>query len=146
VSHEDQDPGTAKHYVHRLVVLPSVSCAVLADTLCSSKIIRAMRQLEPHWNAGLVTASIAISLLGTFTSTQLVCQARLSRHTSAVLLWTLLASLTFGFCSIWCLHFVAMLAYELDLLIGFSTNLYEEIKEGKKMWVAVTQRDSRDVH
>jgi len=32
------------------------------------------------------------------------------------------------------------------VLIGFSTNLYEEIKEGKKMWVAVTQRDSRDVH
>lgn len=82
-----------------------------------------MRQLEPHWNGGLVTASIAISLLGTFTSTQLVCQARLSRHLPAVLLWTFLASLTFGFCSIWCLHFVAMLAYELDLPIGLNVPL-----------------------
>lgn len=82
-----------------------------------------MRELEPHWNEGLVGASIAISLLGTFTSTQLVCQARLSRHLSAVLLWTFLASLTFGFCSIWCLHFVAMLAYELDLPIGLDIPL-----------------------
>lgn len=82
-----------------------------------------MRQLEPQWNGGLVTASIAISLLGTFTSTQLVCQARLSRHLPAVLLWTFLASLTFGFCSIWCLHFVAMLAYELDLPIGLNVPL-----------------------
>lgn len=82
-----------------------------------------MRELQPHWNEGLVVASIAISLLGTFTSTQLVCQARLSRHISAVLLWTFLASLTFGFCSIWCLHFVAMLAYELDLPIGLNIPL-----------------------
>lgn len=82
-----------------------------------------MRQLQPHWNIGLVTASIAISFLGTFTSTQLVCQARLSRHLPAVLLWTFLASLTFGFCSIWCLHFVATLAYELDLPIGLNIPL-----------------------
>lgn len=31
----------------------------------------ALRQLEPHWNHGMIAASIAISLLGAFTSTQL---------------------------------------------------------------------------
>ena len=31
-----------------------------------------MRQLEPNWNAGMIAASIAISFLGAFTSTQLL--------------------------------------------------------------------------
>jgi len=30
-----------------------------------------LRRLEPHWNHGMIAASIAISLLGAFTSTQL---------------------------------------------------------------------------
>lgn len=30
-----------------------------------------LRQLQPHWNHGMIAASIAISLLGAFTSTQL---------------------------------------------------------------------------
>ena len=30
-----------------------------------------MRHLEPNWNAGMIAASIAISFLGAFTSTQL---------------------------------------------------------------------------
>lgn len=102
-----------------------------------------MRQLEPHWNAGMIAASIAISFLGAFTSTQLcvpyhysyalplqrltclysMCQARMSLHFPSVLIWTILGSLTFGFCSIWSLHFVAMLACELDLPIGINVSL-----------------------
>ena len=102
-----------------------------------------MRQLEPNWNAGLIAASIAISFLGAFTSTQLfvpcpyprftspriltslgrMCQARMSIHFSSVFIWTMLGSLTFGFCSIWSLHFVAMLACELDLPIGINVPL-----------------------
>ena len=81
------------------------------------------RQLEPQWNGGMIAASIAISLLGAFTSTQLMCQARMSARFSSVLAWTILGSLTFGFCSIWCLHFVAMLACELDLSIGIDVPL-----------------------
>ena len=42
---------------------------------------------------------------------------------SSVLIWTMLGSLTFGFCSIWSLHFVAMLACELDLPIGINVPL-----------------------
>ena len=89
----------------------------------------------------MIAASIAISFLGAFTSTQLfvphkyssipaqltfsrsMCQARMSLHLSSVLIWTILGSLTFGFCSIWSLHFVAMLACELDLPIGIDVSL-----------------------
>ena len=71
----------------------------------------------------MIAASIAISLLGAFTSTQLMCQARISKKLSGILVWTILGSLTFGFCSIWSLHFVAMLACELDLPIGINVPL-----------------------
>ena len=81
------------------------------------------RVIVPQWNKGLIIASIAISLLGAFTSTQLMCQARTSRYLSGVLVWTALSSLTFGFCSIFSLHFVAMLACELDLSIGLNVPL-----------------------
>lgn len=52
-----------------------------------------------------------------------MCQARASIHFSSVLVWTILGSLTFGFCSIWSLHFVAMLACELDLPIGIDVSM-----------------------
>ena len=81
------------------------------------------RRLEPEWDGGLIAASIAISLLGAFTSTQLMCQARMSLRLSSIVSWTALGSLTFGFCSIWCLHFVAMLACNLDLPIGIDVPL-----------------------
>lgn len=80
----------------------------------------AVRQLEPHWNNGLIAASITVSLLGAFTSTQMFCQARTARYFSGILVWTILGSLTFGFCSIWSLHFIAMLACELDLPIDLN--------------------------
>ncbi|KAK5025649.1 hypothetical protein LTS07_007853 [Exophiala sideris] len=83
----------------------------------------ALRRIEPHWNYGLIAASIAVSLLGAFTSTQMMCQARTSRYFSGVLVWTILGSLTFGFCSIWSLHFIAMLACELDVRIGLDVPL-----------------------
>jgi signal transduction histidine kinase/CheY-like chemotaxis protein len=71
----------------------------------------------------MIVASIAISFLGVFTSTQLMCHARISLHFSSVFVWALLGSLIFGFCSIWSLHEVAMLAYEFDLPIGVDAPL-----------------------
>ncbi|KAE9963155.1 hypothetical protein EG328_011633 [Venturia inaequalis] len=75
------------------------------------------RPLNSTWNASLIIASIAISFLGAFTSTQLMCHARMSVRFSGVLIWSLLGSMIFGFCSIWSLHMVAMLAFEFDLLV-----------------------------
>lgn len=81
------------------------------------------RRLEPQWNPILIVASIAISFLGAFTSTQLMCHARMSLRFPSVLMWCLLGSLVFGFCSVWCLHEVAMLACEFDLKIGVNPPL-----------------------
>ncbi|RFU26999.1 hypothetical protein B7463_g9339, partial [Scytalidium lignicola] len=75
------------------------------------------RRIELKWNPGLIAGSFAISLLGAFTTSQLICQARTSTHISDVLVWTALASVTFGFCAIWGLHEVAMLACKIDLPI-----------------------------
>lgn len=38
------------------------------------------RRLVPQWDGTLIAASIAISLIGAFTSTQLMCQAKSSRY------------------------------------------------------------------
>jgi hypothetical protein len=72
----------------------------------------ALRQLQPHWNHGMIAASIAISLLGAFTSTQLMCQARVSLRFSSVLVWTVLGSLTFGFCSIVRIPPITLISYK----------------------------------
>ncbi|KEQ63304.1 PAS/PAC sensor hybrid histidine kinase [Aureobasidium melanogenum CBS 110374] len=81
------------------------------------------RQLEPQWNPLLIVASIAISFLGAFTSTQLMCHARMSLRFHSVLLWVLFGSFVFGGCSVWCLHMVAMLACEFDVKMGINTSL-----------------------
>lgn len=82
-----------------------------------------VRRLEPSWDAALIAASIGISFLGSFTSCALMCQARISVHFLSVLLWTAAASFIFGFCSIWALHEVAMLACKLDVPIGVNAPL-----------------------
>ncbi|KAI4737931.1 hypothetical protein E4T50_11603 [Aureobasidium sp. EXF-12298] len=81
------------------------------------------RQLEPQWNPILIVASIAISFLGAFTSTQLMCHARMSLRFHSVLLWVLFGSIVFGGCSVWCLHMVAMLACEFDVKMGVNAPL-----------------------
>ncbi|KAI5270322.1 hypothetical protein E4T47_06303 [Aureobasidium subglaciale] len=81
------------------------------------------RQLEPQWNPILIVASIAISFLGAFTSTQLMCHARMSLRFHSVFLWVLFGSFVFGGCSVWCLHMVAMLACEFDVTMGVNPPL-----------------------
>lgn len=82
-----------------------------------------LRIIQPEWDWRLIVAAFAISFLGSFTSTQLMCQAKTSRYFSGVLVWTILGSLIFGFCSIWSLHFVATLACGLDLRIKLNVGL-----------------------
>jgi len=85
--------------------------------------MESLRIIEPRWNKGLIAVSIAISFLGAFTSTQLMCQAKMSKYMTGIVVWGMLSSLVFGFCSIWGLHFVATLACELDLPIGVDPGL-----------------------
>jgi len=81
------------------------------------------RNLVCHYNPSLVAAALVVSLLGAFTSTQLMSQARGARTLSGVLIWTVLGCLTFGFCGTWCLHFLGMLSCEFDVPIGLSPSL-----------------------
>lgn len=46
---------------------PTMDTSLAATTVEDS----ILRQLEPQWSKGVIAASIAISLLGAFTSTQL---------------------------------------------------------------------------
>lgn len=78
------------------------------------------RSLVCHYNPSMVTAALVVSLLGAFTSTQLMSQARSARTLSSVLIWTVLGSLVFGFCATWCLHFLGMLSCEFDVPIGLN--------------------------
>lgn len=76
------------------------------------------RSLECHHNLKMVAAAFIVSLLGAFTLTQLVSQARISRSWSGKVIWTALGCRAFGFCGIWCLHFLGMLSCRFDVPIG----------------------------
>jgi NO-binding membrane sensor protein with MHYT domain len=81
------------------------------------------RNLVCHYNPSMVAAALVVSLLGAFTSTQLMTQARGARTLNGVLIWTVLGCLTFGFCGTWCLHFLGMLSCEFDVPIGLDPPL-----------------------
>lgn len=81
------------------------------------------RSLHIHATVRRPINSIATLHFAYSDSLSSMCQARMSVQFSTVLIWTVLGSLTFGFCSIWSLHFVAMLACELDLPIGINVPL-----------------------
>jgi NO-binding membrane sensor protein with MHYT domain len=81
------------------------------------------RSLVCHYNPSLVVAALVVSLLGAFTSTQLMSQARGARTLPGVLIWAVLGCLTFGFCATWCLHFLGMLSCEFDVPIGLNLPL-----------------------
>ncbi|KAJ3557463.1 hypothetical protein NM688_g1459 [Phlebia brevispora] len=81
------------------------------------------RQLVPQWSYKLVILSYCISWLGAYTSTQIAIHAKYARVKAIKWLWTLLASVAFGFTAIWSMHFVGMLACSLDVRINFNIPL-----------------------
>lgn len=77
-----------------------------------------LRESHPQWKYRLVAASITVSLIGAFTSTQLMCSARVAKSSLAVFTWIMLGSFIFDFCGMWALHEVAMLACQIDVHVG----------------------------
>lgn len=71
----------------------------------------------------MIVAALVVSLLGAFTSTQLMSQARGARTLPGAIIWTVLGCLTFGFCAVWCLHFLGMLSCEFDVAIDLNPPL-----------------------
>ncbi|KAH9884657.1 hypothetical protein C8Q73DRAFT_770527 [Cubamyces lactineus] len=81
------------------------------------------RRLSPQWAPELVALSYLISWIGAYTSTQIMIHAKYTRSAVLKWVWTFLASIAFGFCAIWSMHFVGMLACRLDVAIRFDIPL-----------------------
>ncbi|KAI9056733.1 hypothetical protein FKP32DRAFT_1762952 [Trametes sanguinea] len=81
------------------------------------------RRLNPQWAPELIALSYLISWLGAYTSTQIMIHAKYTRSAVLKWIWTFLASIAFGFCAIWSMHFVGMLACRLDVNIHFNIPL-----------------------
>ncbi|KAI0658269.1 hypothetical protein C8Q70DRAFT_994181 [Cubamyces menziesii] len=81
------------------------------------------RTLNPQWAPELVVLSYLISWIGAYTSTQIMIHAKYTRSAALKWTWTFLASIAFGFCAIWSMHFVGMLACRLDVTIRFNIPL-----------------------
>ncbi|GAA95044.1 uncharacterized protein L969DRAFT_95980 [Mixia osmundae IAM 14324] len=79
------------------------------------------RLLHPKFDPSLVVLSFFVSWLGAYTTTQLIANHYHALHTkgSSSWLWLLGASVTFGGCGIFCLHFLGMLACRFDVNVTF---------------------------
>ncbi|KAH9912152.1 uncharacterized protein BXZ73DRAFT_82448 [Epithele typhae] len=78
------------------------------------------RELVRHWAPELVALSYLVSWLGAYTSTQIMIHAKYTRRPVLRWTWTAFASVAFGFCAIWSMHFVSMLACRLDVNVTFN--------------------------
>ncbi|KAJ9092370.1 hypothetical protein QFC21_006872 [Naganishia friedmannii] len=76
--------------------------------------------LEMKWHLPLVFTSYFISALGGYTSTQLMAQVRASKGVKSRIAWIGLASVVFGGCGIWSMHFVSMLALDLNIPVSYN--------------------------
>lgn len=80
-----------------------------------------MNSLDDY-NLWVVALSYVISVLGAFISLNVVEYVR-SFSGRVDIGWTLLASVTFGGCAIWAMHFVGMLAYDPGVLVTYDVSL-----------------------
>ncbi|KNC99830.1 uncharacterized protein SPPG_09266 [Spizellomyces punctatus DAOM BR117] len=80
-------------------------------------------RLEMRWSWELVLISYVVSVLGSYTTTQLMCQVHKSKSRTKSLGWILMASITFGGCAIWSMHFVGMMALDIGIPITFDVGL-----------------------
>lgn len=75
------------------------------------------RILKPTWSYQIILLSFLVSWLGAFTSSQVIAQANTTRKGSKRLLWLSVAALTFGWQTVWSLHFLATIAETFDVEI-----------------------------
>ena len=80
-----------------------------------------MHHLHSAHDPILVVLSILIAVLGSWTALDVLHRVR--ANTGATRLWWLAGAAAATGGSIWSMHFVAMLAYDLDLPIRYNTNL-----------------------
>jgi NO-binding membrane sensor protein with MHYT domain len=54
-------------------------------------------------------------MMGSFTTLQLMMQARETKHKYRIILWILASSVTLGCCAIWSMHFIAMISVSMKI-------------------------------
>ncbi|KZP17379.1 hypothetical protein FIBSPDRAFT_957202 [Athelia psychrophila] len=81
------------------------------------------RMLHPTLAPELVFLSYCISWLGAYTAIQLHIHASLSSDQRMYWFWRSLSSIAFGFCAVWSMHFLGMLACKFDVRIAFNAPL-----------------------
>ncbi|RWZ50164.1 bifunctional diguanylate cyclase/phosphodiesterase [Halobacillus fulvus] len=77
-----------------------------------------MYEMIGHYNPFLVSGSIAISITASYITLLLIKRMVQSKTKSHRYSWLTAGSLTFGG-GIWSMHFVAMLAYEMDMTVQY---------------------------
>ena len=76
-------------------------------------------RLHHQWKLSFVIASYAVSVLGAYTTTQLMCQSSSSRRLWKKVGWIAVASVSFGGTAIWAMHFVSMLAMNIGIPVQY---------------------------
>lgn len=75
--------------------------------------------MQGTYDAILVGLSYVISVFGAYTGLVLVAQFRRAGDTSTHLLWLGAAAVALGGGAIWSMHFIAMLAYKMDMAMSY---------------------------
>ena len=78
--------------------------------------------LHTQWNTSYIALSYVIAALASYVSLELAGRAGQSFKTSASRFWLIAQALVLGY-GIWAMHFVGMLAYQVDAAASFSVGL-----------------------
>ncbi len=78
--------------------------------------------MEASYNYFLVGLSFFVSVFGSFTALQLMRGIR-GAEGGAKILWMIAAAVALGGGAIWTMHFIGMIAYEMDMPMGYDIGL-----------------------
>ena len=102
----------------------ATTAATIAAAASSEHGEAVFRKLVIQWDAPLLVLAWTVSFLGTFAASSVCCQASLCpKSSNAYHLWNLLAAVLFGLCSVWSLHFLAMLAASFPVRVQLDAGL-----------------------
>ena len=74
------------------------------------------------YNSSLVIGSVMIAIFSSYASLLIVRRMMQNTSKTSRHVWLAMGSLVFG-AGIWCMHFVAMLAYEMDMAVSYEPSL-----------------------
>ncbi|WP_162264039.1 MHYT domain-containing protein [Candidatus Protochlamydia naegleriophila] len=74
----------------------------------------------PHdYKIGLIILSYVVSVLGSYVGLRLVNMGMVESEIRCRVLWLLMAAIVMGGCTIWAMHFLAMLAFHMGIEVNY---------------------------